>query len=51
VPEPCPVCGDYVVVKTKRGADPRFECHTDKTHDTTSLAGAPQVDEPELEPV
>jgi DNA topoisomerase-1 len=51
VPEPCPVCGDYVVVKTKRGADPRFECHTDKTHDTTSLAGAPQADEPELEPV
>ncbi len=51
VPEPCPVCGDYVVVKTKRGGDPRFECHTDKTHDTTSLAGAPQIDEPELEPV
>jgi DNA topoisomerase-1 len=51
VPEPCPVCGDYVVVKTKRGGDPRFECHTDKAHDTTSLAGAPQVDEPELEPV
>ena len=51
VPEPCPVCGDYVVVKTKRGGDPRFECHTDKSHDTTSLAGAPQVDEPELEPV
>jgi DNA topoisomerase-1 len=51
VPEPCPVCGDYVVVKTKRGGEPRYECHTDRTHDTASLAGAPQAEEPELEPV
>jgi DNA topoisomerase-1 len=51
VPEPCPVCGDYVVVKTKRGGDARYECHTDKTHDTSGIAGAPQAEEPELEPV
>jgi DNA topoisomerase-1 len=51
VPEPCPVCGDYVVVKTKRGGNAAFECHTDKTHDTSGLRGAPQAEEPELEPV
>jgi DNA topoisomerase-1 len=51
VPEPCPVCGDYVVVKTKRGGNATFECHTDKTHDTSGLRGAPQAEEPELEPV
>ncbi len=51
VPEPCPVCGDYVVVKAKRGGEARFECHTDKTHDTSTLTGAPQAEEPELEPV
>jgi DNA topoisomerase-1 len=51
VPDPCPVCGGYVVVKTKRGGDARFECHTDKLHDTSGIAGAPQSEEPELEPV
>ena len=51
VPEPCPVCGDYVVVKMKRGGVATFECHTDKTHDTSKMAGAPQTEEEELEPV
>ncbi len=51
VPDPCPVCGDYVVVKTKRGATARFECHTDKTHDTSTMSGAPHAEEEELEPV
>lgn len=51
VPEPCPVCGDYVVVKTKRGGVSTFECHTDKTHDTSKMTGAPQAEEEELEPV
>jgi DNA topoisomerase-1 len=51
VPEPCPVCGDYVVVKTKRGGVSSFECHTDKTHDTSKMGGAPQAEEEELEPV
>lgn len=40
VPDPCPECGDYVVAKTKRGGVVSFECHTDKTHDTSSLGGA-----------
>jgi DNA topoisomerase-1 len=51
VPEPCPVCGDYVVVKMKRGGVATFECHTDKTHDTSKMAGAPAAEEEELEPV
>jgi DNA topoisomerase-1 len=51
VPEPCPVCGDYVVVKAKRGGVARFECHTDKTHDTSTMTGAPQSEDEELEPV
>ena len=51
VPEPCPECGDYVVVKTKRGGVSTFECHTDKTHDTSKMTGAPQAEEEELEPV
>ena len=34
-PEPCAVCGDYVVAKTEawRRASPTI-CHTDKTHAT-----------------
>lgn len=51
LPEPCPVCGDYVVVKTKRGGQATFECHTDKTHDTSGLGAARQAEEEELEPV
>jgi DNA topoisomerase-1 len=51
VPEPCPVCGDYVVVKSKRGGVVTFECHTDKTHDTSKMTGAPQSEEEELESV
>jgi DNA topoisomerase-1 len=51
VPEPCPVCADYVVVKMKRGGVSTFECHTDKTHDTSTMTGAPQAEEEELEPV
>ena len=43
VPEPCPVCGDYVVAKSKRGGAVAFECHTDKTHEAAIV-------EPELEP-
>jgi DNA topoisomerase-1 len=52
VPDPCPVCGDYVVAKTKRGGAVSFECHTDKTHDTSTMGGAAaNVEEEELEPV
>ncbi len=52
VPDPCPVCGDYVVAKTKRGGVVSFECHADKTHDTSTMGGAAAADEvEELEPV
>jgi len=47
VPEPCPVCGAYVVTKTKRGVT-SFECSRDKTHDTSSIAAAEHA---EAEPV
>jgi len=36
VPEPCPVCGAYVTVKSKKGVAV-FECSADKLHDTSSL--------------
>ncbi len=45
VPEPCPVCGSYVVAKTKRGGVVNFECHADKTHDTSALGGAANDEE------
>jgi DNA topoisomerase-1 len=52
VPDPCPVCGDYVVAKTKRGGVVSFECHADKTHDTSTMGGAAaNVEDEELEPV
>jgi DNA topoisomerase-1 len=37
IPEPCPVCGSYVVAKTRRGGTVRFECSTDKEHDLSQL--------------
>jgi DNA topoisomerase-1 len=33
-PQPCAVCGDYVVEKTKRGGAVSYICHTDRTHVT-----------------
>jgi DNA topoisomerase-1 len=51
VPDPCPVCGDYVVAKTKRGGAVSFECHADKTHDTSTMGGAAPEEIEELEPV
>jgi DNA topoisomerase-1 len=47
VPEPCPVCGAYVTVKSKRGT-PHFECSRDKAHDTSAIGAAA---ERESEPV
>ncbi len=45
VPEPCPVCGKYVTVKSKRGALV-FECSADKAHDTSSMGGTEREPEP-----
>jgi DNA topoisomerase-1 len=39
VPEPCPVCGAYVVAKTRRGGAVRFVCSSNPKHDL-SLLGA-----------
>jgi DNA topoisomerase-1 len=33
-PQPCAVCGDYVVEKTKRGGAVTYVCHTDRQHVT-----------------
>ena len=49
IPEPCPVCGDYVTAKTKRGGVLTLICHTDKEHDTTSLGAAPAADDEDAE--
>ena len=46
VPEPCPVCGSYVVAKSKRGVL-TFECSKDKEHDTSQIgADAEREGEP-----
>ena len=47
IPEPCPVCGAYVVAKSKRGV-PTFVCSNDKVHDTSEIGAAV---EREAEPV
>jgi DNA topoisomerase-1 len=39
IKEPCPVCGAYVTVKSRRGVT-TFECSADKTHDTSALGGS-----------
>jgi DNA topoisomerase-1 len=46
VPEPCPVCGAYVTVKSKKGTL-TFECSKDKAHDTSAMgADAERETEP-----
>ena len=42
VPEPCPTCGSYVTVKTRRGGEVIFQCAADKEHDMSALARAQQ---------
>ena len=51
-PQPCAVCGDYVVEKQKRGGNVSYVCHTDRQH-ATGLGAHPDSDEAEseLEPV
>ena len=44
VPEPCPECGAYVTVKSKRGML-TFECSKDKGHDTSAIGAAAEAAE------
>ncbi len=46
IPEPCPVCGSYVVAKTRRGGVVHLECSANKEHDVSSLAKNQPGDEP-----
>lgn len=46
VPEPCPVCGSYVVAKTRRGGAVALECSANREHDVSSIAQ--KSEEPEL---
>jgi DNA topoisomerase I len=50
-PAPCPVCGDYVTMKMKRGGEVTYVCHTDKTHPAAPAGAAESPTESELEPV
>ncbi|MFN2450584.1 MAG: type I DNA topoisomerase [Candidatus Baltobacteraceae bacterium] len=47
VPQPCPVCGAYVVAKNRRGGASAMECSASKEHDVSALAPAAEA-EPEL---
>ena len=54
VPEPCPVCGSYVVAKTRRGGVVNLECHAERTHDLSALTaksedGVTSADEAEAD--
>ncbi len=50
IPERCPVCGSYVVAKSRRGAQ-TLECAADRAHDVSSIgAGSPDA-EREPDPV
>ena len=43
-PQPCAVCGDYVVEKTKRGGAVSYICHTDRSH-VTGLGNPTDTDD------
>lgn len=47
VPEPCSVCGAYVVQKSKRGVL-SFECSANKEHDTAAISAAAQREPEEV---
>ncbi|HTX55608.1 MAG TPA: type I DNA topoisomerase [Candidatus Acidoferrales bacterium] len=40
IPEPCPLCGSYVVAKNRRGGVVHLECAANKEHDVSSLVKA-----------
>jgi DNA topoisomerase-1 len=46
VPEPCPVCGSYVVAKTRRGGATVLECSANREHDTSAISQKTEEREP-----
>ncbi len=46
--QPCAVCGDYVVEKTKRGGAVSYICHTDRQHATGLGAAGDGDDEADI---
>ncbi len=48
VPEPCPICGAYVTVKSKKGVL-LFECSKDKEHDTSAIGAAAERERESVE--
>jgi DNA topoisomerase-1 len=50
VPEPCPVCGSYVIAKARRGGNVALQCAADKEHDVTPVAKALGLETEEPEP-
>jgi DNA topoisomerase-1 len=51
IAEPCPVCGSYVVSKTRRGGQVLLVCAADKEHDVSKLAAARDAADESTEPV
>jgi DNA topoisomerase-1 len=49
-PERCPVCGSYVVAKSRRGGAVQLQCAADRAHDVTPLTSG-QATSAEPEPV
>jgi DNA topoisomerase-1 len=46
IPERCPVCGSYVISKTRRGGAVQLQCAADRTHDVSALAATQAIEEP-----
>jgi DNA topoisomerase I len=46
IAEPCPVCGSYVIAKTRRGGNVQLECAADRGHDVSVIAGRNGEQEP-----
>ncbi len=44
VPQPCPVCGAYVVAKSRRGGGEALECSADRSHDVSPIAAGTETE-------
>ena len=48
VPEPCPICGSYVIAKSKKGVL-SLECSMDRAHDTSAIGAAAERERESVE--